>query len=62
MARSFWRAMIKTWQELASTRENKPTTTMFMKVVMEPSLVRFIMATIGHSNMLRGWFGSGHLQ
>ena len=54
--------MIKTWQELASTRENKPTTTMFMKVVMEPSLVRFIMATIGHSNMLRGWFGSGHLQ
>ena len=61
MARSFWRAMIKTWQELARTREKRLATAMFRNVVMDPSLVRFMMTTIGQSIMLRGLVTSGHL-
>ncbi len=34
---------------------------MLRNVVMEPSLVRFMMTTMGQSNMLRGWLTSEHL-
>ena len=61
LALSFCSAMMKTWQELARTREKRLATAMFRNVVMDPSLVRFMMTTMGQSIMLRGLVTSGHL-
>lgn len=38
---SFWSAMMKTWQELPKTRENKVATAAFKNIVIDPSLQNF---------------------